>query len=132
MASSPASAASESLITTFTLDVPQADLDDLRDCLARTRWPAPLPDGDWDVGVPVAYLRTLSEYWRDGYGHREEARLDSVPQFTTVIDGQRIHFLHVRSSARGRPATAPHPRLARLGGRVPGDHRASDQPRRSG
>jgi Epoxide hydrolase N terminus len=61
-----------------------------------------LPGDDWDLGVPVAYLRGLSEYWRDGYDwRRAEARLNAVPQFTTEIDGQRIHFLHVRSPHDG-------------------------------
>src|ERR671919_726847 len=52
----------------FTIDIPQADLHDLRDRLARTRWTADLPDVGWSRGVPVSYLRGLAEYWRDGYG----------------------------------------------------------------
>lgn len=102
MARSPARASTEPQITPFTLKVPQTDLDDLRDRLGRTRWPAPLPGDNWDLGVPVAYLRELSEYWHHGYDwRREEARLNAVPQFTTEIDGQRIHFLHVQSPHDG-------------------------------
>ncbi len=98
MTTRPASAPTESQIKSFTLDVPQADLDDLGDRIARTRWPAPLPGDDWDLGVPVAYLRGLAGYWRDGYDwRRHEERLNAVPQFTTQIRGQRVHFLHVRS-----------------------------------
>jgi epoxide hydrolase len=85
-------------IRPFTIDIPQADLDDLRDRLARTRWAADLPDVGWSRGIPVSYLKGLSEYWRDGYDWRVyERELNKYPQFTTEIDGQNIHFLHVRS-----------------------------------
>jgi epoxide hydrolase len=85
-------------ITPFRIDVPQADLDDLRDRLARTRWPRELPGVGWERGTPVGYLRELAAYWRDGYDWRAaEARLNTFPQFTAEIDGQPIHFLHVRS-----------------------------------
>ncbi len=85
-------------IREFRLDVPQADLDDLRDRLARVRWPAQLPGNGWERGVPVDYLRGLAEHWRTGYDWRQhEARLNELPQFTTDIDGQIVHFLHVRS-----------------------------------
>ena len=85
-------------IRPFTIDIPQADLDDLTDRLTRTRWAADLPDVGWSRGVPVSYLKGLAEYWRDGYDWRaHERELNSYPQFTTEIDGQNIHFLHVRS-----------------------------------
>ena len=94
-------------IEEFRISVPQADLDDLADRLARTRWPSALPGAVWDRGapgagwergVPVGYLRELAEYWRDGFDWRaQEARLNSYPQYTTRIDGQKIHFLHVKS-----------------------------------
>ncbi len=84
----------------FRIDVPQRDLDDLYDRLDRTRWPQELPDAGWDYGVPGAYVRELADYWRHGYDWRRwEARLNEHPQFTTTIDGQRVHFLHVRSAA---------------------------------
>ncbi len=89
---------SETDIRPFRLDVPQAELDDLRARIGATRWPAPLPGDDWDTGVPTGWLRGLAEYWRDGYDwRRAERELNAFPQFTTVIDGQRVHFLHVRS-----------------------------------
>jgi pimeloyl-ACP methyl ester carboxylesterase len=82
----------------FTVDVPQADLDDLAERLTRTRWTRDLPDVGWSRGVPAGYLKGLADYWRDGYDWRTyEHRLNSYPQFTTEIDGQNIHFLHVRS-----------------------------------
>jgi hypothetical protein len=85
-------------IRPFHIDIPQADLDDLRERLARTRWPRRLPGAEWSRGVPVGYLRELAEYWRTGYDwRRQEAVLNKFPQYTTDIDGQQIHFLHVRS-----------------------------------
>jgi pimeloyl-ACP methyl ester carboxylesterase len=85
-------------IRPFRLDIPQADLDDLAERLSRTRFPAPLLGDDWDTGVPVAYLRELVGHWLHRYDWRaQEAVLNAYPQFTTEIDGQRIHFLHVRS-----------------------------------
>lgn len=85
-------------IRPFRIEIPQADLDDLRLRLEHTRWPEELPEVGWSRGVPVGYLKELVEYWRTGYDWREhEAVLNQYPQFTTEIDGQNIHFLHVRS-----------------------------------
>ncbi|MEV4217480.1 epoxide hydrolase family protein [Nonomuraea sp. NPDC049725] len=82
----------------FRIDIPQADLDDLRERLARTRWPDELDGAGWSYGVPVAYARRLAEHWRTRYDWREhEAALNAHPQFVTGIDGQDVHFLHVRS-----------------------------------
>ncbi|KZM74865.1 epoxide hydrolase family protein [Nocardia terpenica] len=85
-------------IRPFRVDIAQADLEDLRDRLARTRWPDELPGVGWDYGVPRGYLRELAEYWRTAYDWRvHEARLNTFPQFTTEIDGADVHFVHVRS-----------------------------------
>ena len=87
-------------IRPFRIDVPQADLDDLRDRLARTRWPDQLPGVGWDYGIPLEYVQELASYWRSGYDWRvHEARLNEFGQFTTMIDGEPVHFLHVRSAA---------------------------------
>jgi pimeloyl-ACP methyl ester carboxylesterase len=95
----PDSAPAEVSIRPFRIDVPQSALDDLHDRLARTRWPDELPGTGWDYGVPLSYLRELAEHWRTAYDWRaQEARLNANPQFTTTIDGQNIHFLHVRSA----------------------------------
>jgi pimeloyl-ACP methyl ester carboxylesterase len=89
-------------IQPFRIAIPQSDLDDLRDRLARTRWPSELPGVGWSRGVPLDYLKELAEYWRTAYDWRvHEARLNAFPQFTTTIDGQTIHFLHVRSPEPG-------------------------------
>ncbi|MEU7833841.1 epoxide hydrolase family protein [Nonomuraea sp. NPDC049129] len=85
-------------ISPFRIDIPQSALDDLHDRLARTLWPDELPGVGWSYGIPVSYVRRLAEYWRTGYDWREhEAALNEYPQFTTEIDGQSVHFLHVRS-----------------------------------
>jgi epoxide hydrolase len=85
-------------IRPFRVEIPQAALSDLRQRLARTRFPDEIPGVGWSRGVPLDYLRGLAQYWADGFDWREqEAKLNGLPQFTTTIDGQNIHFLHVRS-----------------------------------
>lgn len=85
-------------IREFRIDIPQADLHDLAERLARVRWTGELPDAGHEYGVPLQYLQSLVQRWRDGYDWRAwEAKLNSYPQFTTTIDGQNVHFLHVRS-----------------------------------
>ncbi|HET6658838.1 MAG TPA: epoxide hydrolase [Rubrobacter sp.] len=85
-------------IRSFRIDIPQPDLDDLTDRLEGTRWPSEIPGVGWDRGVPLDYLKELAEYWRTTYDWRKhESELNEYPQFTTTVDGQNIHFLHVRS-----------------------------------
>ena len=82
----------------FRIDVPQAEIDDLRQRLAMTRWPDELPGVGWSYGAPLAYVKELVEHWATRYDWRNwEARLNELPQFTTSIDGQNIHFVHLRS-----------------------------------
>jgi epoxide hydrolase len=85
----------------FLVDIPQASLDDLRNRLRVTRYQPPLPGDDWDTGIPSAYLSELVDAWRDFDWDRYQARLNEVPQYTTVIDGQVIHFAHVTSAEPG-------------------------------
>ena len=95
---------------TFRIAVPDTDLDDLHRRLATARWPQELPGVGWSRGVPIGYLRELADHWRSGYDWRaQEARLNRYPQFVTDIDGQRIHFLHVRSERAGaKPLLITH------------------------
>ncbi|WP_405833642.1 epoxide hydrolase family protein [Streptomyces sp. NBC_01176] len=85
-------------IEPFTVDFPQSDLDDLHQRLDRIRWPDELPGVGWAYGVPGEYLRELVRYWRHTYDWwAAQNRLNAWPQFTTEIDGARIHFAHIRS-----------------------------------
>ena len=85
-------------IRPYRIDVPEAELEDLRERLGRTRWPAEVEGVGWSRGVPVGYLKELAEHWRTAYDWREhEARLNRLPQFTTTVDGANLHFLHVHS-----------------------------------
>ena len=85
-------------IRPFRVAIPQDDLDDLRNRLARARWPTELPGVGWSRGVPLDYLKGLAAYWGADYDWRaQEADLNAFPQFTTEIDGQTIHFIHARS-----------------------------------
>jgi pimeloyl-ACP methyl ester carboxylesterase len=92
-------------IKPFRIEIDQADVDYLHDRLAHARWPGELTGVGWNRGAPLGWLKELAGYWRNEYEWRtSEARLNQYPQFTTEIDGQRIHFLHVRS---GRPGAKP-------------------------
>ena len=86
-------------IRPYRISVPQADLDDLRERLARTRWARDLPGAGWERGVPTGYLRELADYWAKEYDWRaHEAALNAYPQFITTIDGASVQFLHLRSA----------------------------------
>ncbi len=85
-------------IRPFRVEISQAEVDDLRDRLRRTRWSGEIPGQGWARGVPVDYLKELATYWAEKFDWRAaEARLNALPQFTTEVDGQTIHFAHVRS-----------------------------------
>ncbi len=89
-------------IIPFRIDVPDADLADLRERLRRTRWPDRETVDDWSQGAPLAWVQDLCQYWASGYDWRaREARLNSFPQFRTTIDRLDMHFLHVRSRHDG-------------------------------
>src|SRR6266568_6375921 len=97
-------------IQPFRIEIPRADLDYLHARLTNARWPDELPGVGWTRGIPLGYLTELAGYWRTQYDWREwEARLNAYPQFITEIDGQRIHFLHVRSDQPGaKPLLITH------------------------
>jgi pimeloyl-ACP methyl ester carboxylesterase len=86
----------------FRIEIPEAELEDLRHRLEATRWPIDPPGEPWVRGVPTTYLKELAEYWRTGFDWRAaEAEINRYPQFVTEIDGTNIHFLHVRSPEPG-------------------------------
>ena len=85
-------------IRPFTIEFPEADLDDLRARIAATRWPEKEGVDDASQGVQLATIQAVARYWHDEYDWRKcEARLNALPQFVTEIDGLDIHFIHVRS-----------------------------------
>src|SRR3954452_16377573 len=88
----------DTTIRPFTIDIPDADLEDLRVRIAATRWPSKELVADRSQGVQLATLQELARYWTTEYDWRRcEARLNALPQCTTEIDGVEIHFIHVRS-----------------------------------
>ncbi|PRZ08669.1 epoxide hydrolase-like protein [Isoptericola sp. CG 20/1183] len=87
----------ELTIRPFAVEVPQADLDDLHERLERTRFAPAAPGDSWEYGTPESYLRDMVERWKDFDWRAVEALLAAYPGFRTEIDGQPIHFLHVRS-----------------------------------
>jgi epoxide hydrolase len=85
-------------ITPFRIEIPESELDDLRQRLRQTRWPDAETVDDWSQGTPLAYTRDLCDYWLEHYDWRAcEESLNRFPQFRTDIDGLSIQFLHVRS-----------------------------------
>jgi pimeloyl-ACP methyl ester carboxylesterase len=86
-------------IEPFRIDIPRRDLDDLGARLAATRWPDEVAGAGTGYGMPLGTTRRLAEHWRSSYDWpAHEARLNEFPQYRTTIDGQTIHFLHVRSA----------------------------------
>jgi pimeloyl-ACP methyl ester carboxylesterase len=82
-------------VETFEVAVPQATLDDLRDRLARVRWPIDPANPDWVYGVERGYLEELVDYWRTQYDWRAQERaINAFSHFRTTIDGVPIHFIH--------------------------------------
>jgi pimeloyl-ACP methyl ester carboxylesterase len=88
----------------YTIDVPDAILNDLKKRLENTRW-CPGPDMGWDGGTDANYLRNLCDYWREGYSWRgAEQKLNQLAHYRTEIDDIGIHFVHERGKG---PAPLP-------------------------
>jgi pimeloyl-ACP methyl ester carboxylesterase len=100
----------DGVVLPFRIAVSDAAVADLKHRLANSRWPDEAPGAGWTRGVPVDYLKGLAEYWHTKYDWRvHEAKLNEYPQFTTTIEGQTVHFLHVRSPEPGaRPLMLIH------------------------
>jgi len=89
--------------TPGALHVPDGDLDDLRQRLARTRFPDEAPGEPWAYGTSVAYMEALVRYWSEGFDWRaQEASLNALPQYRVPLHGIDLHFLHV-------PGVGPDP-----------------------
>src|SRR5919204_2105249 len=94
----PDATAEDATIRPFRIGFPEAELDELRRRIDATRWPERETVDDDSQGVPLATMQELARYWATDYDWRKvEAKLNALPQFTTEIDGVKIHFIHVRS-----------------------------------
>lgn len=92
-------------ILKFTINVPEDVLVDLGHRLDATRWPDELENAGWEYGANLAYMRSLTDYWRKAYDwRRQEAALNALPQYRIALDGLHIHFVHVRGKG---PAPVP-------------------------
>src|SRR3954452_24255284 len=90
--------AGDTTIRPFTIDIPDAELEDLRARIAATRFPEKEPVDDLSQGVQLATMQALAHYWATEYDWRKcEASLKAIPHFITEIDGLDIHFVHIRS-----------------------------------
>ena len=98
------------IVDPFTIQVAEEVLIDLRERLARIRWPDELPDAGWDYGTNLTYLQQLVNYWHESYDWRaQEHVLNTFPQFTTKIDGIHLHFLQVKGKgAQPMPLIISH------------------------
>mgnify|MGYP001284432498 FL=1 len=94
----------------FSISIPQADLDDLAHRLAHVRWPDPETTDDWSQGIPLAYMQEIHAYWRDHHDWRQcEQLLNQWPGYITTIDELPIHFLHIKSRhPDARPLVMTH------------------------
>ena len=93
--------AADEKIAPFKIAVADEVLRDLKERLARTRWPDQIDGTDWEYGVPLEYMKELVEYWRTKYDWRaHEKKLNAFDQFVTAIDGLDMHFVHVKSKEK--------------------------------
>ena len=94
----------------FTLHIPDAEITDLRERLARTRFPDEPPLEPWSTGTSLAYLKPLIDYWQNGFDWRAwEGKLNGFPQFTLPIRGIDVHFIHAPSrKANAMPLLLSH------------------------
>ena len=98
------------IIKSFTIDIADAQLDDLKERLARARFPDPETTDNWSQGIPLDYVKSVTDYWRTEYNWRRcEAELNQYPHFLTEIDGVDIHFMHIKSpEPNARPLLMTH------------------------
>src|SRR6476620_5462731 len=94
----------------FQVNVPEAELTELRRRIIATRWPERETVSDATQGVQLATMQALARYWAADYDWRKiEAKMNALPQFVTEIDGLDIHFIHVRSKhANAMPLIVTH------------------------
>ena len=85
----------------FSISIDESSLDDLLERLRRTRWPDEPRDAGWSMGTHLGFMRELVEHWLNVYDWRAQERaLNQLPQFTSTVDGESIHFFHARATDR--------------------------------
>src|SRR5271167_2234550 len=90
----------EMTIEKFTVNVPEAVLDDLQRRLDAMRWPDELHEVGWDIGTNLAYMKSLAAYWRNTYDWRlQEAALNRLPQYRIAVDGFHVHLVRAHGNA---------------------------------
>jgi microsomal epoxide hydrolase len=88
----------------YRLAIPDAALTDLKERLARTRWPDEPPLEAWSTGTSLAYMQDLVRYWQDGFDWRAaQAKLNAFPQYTARVKGIDLHFIHAPGKRPGAP-----------------------------
>jgi len=86
------------MIDVFKVNIPQSDIDDLKERIKKTRWFDDLENSGWKYGTSLSYLKELSEYWEQKFDWKKiEKNINSLPNFTTKIDNYNVHFLHIKS-----------------------------------
>ena len=89
------------MIEPFVANIPQPAIDDLKSRLSSTRWPDEIVDSDWDLGANLSFMKELTEYWIHEYDWRKtEAEINAYPNFSSTIDGHKIHFLHIKGKGK--------------------------------
>ena len=87
----------------YRVEVPEEALEDLRERLARTRWPDPDGDDGWESGPPGGDMKDLASYWRDVFDWRRvESRINAFPNFVASVGGHEIHYVHLSGAGNGR------------------------------
>jgi pimeloyl-ACP methyl ester carboxylesterase len=95
--------------TPFRIDIPESSLTDLNERLQRTRFPDTLEDSGWEYGTNLEYLKELVEYWKQDFSWRDsERKLNHWPNYKVTIDGQELHFIHIRRNATALPILLTH------------------------
>lgn len=86
------------MIEKFKVNIPQSELDDLNERIKKVRWPDEIENSDWKYGTNLTYIKELADYWQKEFDWRTiENQINSFPNFIADVDGNKIHFLHIKS-----------------------------------
>ena len=89
------------MIEKFKVNIPQSELDDLNDRIKKVRWPDEIKNSDWKYGTSLSYIKELADYWLEEFDWRIiEKEINSFPNFIADVDGNQIHFLHIKSNKK--------------------------------